>query len=287
MPTKVEKDAVTGTNTTGHEWDGIRELDTPMPSWWLYTFYATIVFAAVWVVLYPSVPFLRSHFGGVLGYSQRAEVRADIAQANARQATFRQRIALASAAEVRGSDELLGFAMIGGRAAFNVNCAQCHQIGGAGVKGYPNLADDDWLWGGSLEAIEHTVRYGVRNTDERSRQSQMPRFGADGILTAAQISDVADFVLSLSGQIPAATGQGKAIYAENCAVCHGDNGQGNTELGAPVLNDRIWLYGGRKTDVVEMIARARNGSMPAWGPRLDDATIKMLTVYVHELGGGQ
>ncbi len=290
MPTKKEKDATTARETTGHVWDGIRELDTPLPRWWLYTFYATIAFAAAYCVLYPAVPWISSHTTGVLpGNTNREMLARSTADAVAAQARFRDRIRDASLEQIRNDPELLAFAEIGGRAAFNENCAPCHRSGGAGAKGYPNLADDDWLWGGTLADIHQTITHGIRNADPESRQSQMPRFGADNILKPEQISDVADYVLSLSGQqAPAeAVKRGQALFAENCAACHGENGKGNREVGAKNLTDGIWLYGGDKATIVETITNARNGSMPAWGVRLDPTTIKMLAVYVHSLGGGQ
>jgi len=289
MPTKSEKDSFTGRETTGHEWDGIRELDTPLPKWWLYIFYATVVFAVGYCILYPAIPLLRSHTTGLLGYTNRGALLESTRQAEAQQARFLDRIRAASLDDIRNNPELLAFAETGGRAAFNENCAPCHRSGGAGAKGYPNLADDDWLWGGTLAAIHQTITHGVRNADPDSRQSQMPRFGADNILTRQQISDVADYVLSLSGQpAPAeAVTRGAALFAENCAACHGDQGKGNQEVGAKNLTDGIWLYGGDKATLVETITNARNGSMPAWGARLDPTTIKMLAIYVHSLGGGQ
>jgi cytochrome c oxidase cbb3-type subunit 3 len=286
MPTKIEKDAITGTETTGHEWDGLKELNTPLPRWWIYTFYACIAVSAVYVVLYPAVPGLRSHTEGLLGYSTRAALTQEIGEARSKQAAIRGRIADASLQEIRTDPELFNFAMIGGKAAFAENCAACHRAGGAGAKGFPNLADDDWLWGGTLSAIHQTVSYGVRNANKDSRQGQMPRFGTDGILTAPQIDQVADHVLSLSGAGKASVEGGK-LFAENCALCHGEKGEGNRELGAPRLADNIWLYGGDKASVVQSIAGARAGSMPAWSERLDEATIKLLTVYVHALGGGE
>lgn len=289
MPTKIEKDEISGQQTTGHEWDGIKELDTPMPKWWLYTFYATIVFAAVYFVLFPSIPFVNSYFGGVLGYDQREDVARRMAEAAAEQAPFMQRIAAAPLEDIRGNPELLTYAQIGGRIAFNNNCAPCHQVGGAGALGYPNLADDDWLWGGRLEDIHKTVLHGIRNNDERSRQSAMPRYGVDRILDQKQIGDVAEFVLSLSGRAEdaARAKQGAAIFAEQCVACHGEKGEGNRELGAPDLTDAIWLYGGDRRSIIDTVYNARNSAMPAWEGRLDAATIKMLSVYVHALGGGE
>lgn len=289
MPTKREKDAITGRETTGHEWDGIRELDTPLPKWWLYVFYACIAFAVIYSVLYPSIPFITTHTHGLLAYTNRDALVRSTTEATAQQAKFIDAIRNASLDDVRKNPDLLGFAETGGRAAFNDNCAPCHRPGGAGAKGYPNLADDDWLWGGTLATIHQTITHGVRNADPDSRQSQMPRFGADGMLKADQISDVADYVLTLSHQqAPADAAQrGAKIFAENCAVCHGEKGGGNQEVGAKNLTDGIWLYGGDKATLIETITYARNSSMPAWGARLDPTTIKMLAIYVHSLGGGQ
>ena len=289
MPTKREKDVATVRETTGHEWDGIREFDTPLPRWWLYTFIATIVFAVVYCVLYPSIPLLRTHTEGLLGYTNRTALVASTKAAVAAQAKFIDRIRAASLDDIRKDPELLGFAETGGRAAFNENCAPCHRPGGAGAKGFPNLADDDWLWGGTLAAIQQTITHGIRNADPDSRQSQMPRFGADGILNRQQISDVADYVMTLSHQ-PAPAGsakRGAAIFAQNCVLCHGEKGTGNQEIGAKNLADGIWLYGGDKATLIQTITYARNSSMPSWGARLDPVTIKMLTIYVHSLGGGQ
>jgi cytochrome c oxidase cbb3-type subunit III len=289
MPTKVEKDLITGTDTTGHEWDGIKELDTPLPKWWLYTFYASIVFAFVYVILYPAIPLGGSHTTGVLGWSKRAELDEQIAKARAHQADFVARINAATFAVIRSDADLLNFALTGGRAAFADNCAPCHAAAGAGRPGFPNLADDEWLWGGKIEQIYQTIRHGARNEDGDAHVSTMPSFGVDQVLKPEQINDVAEFVLSLSGQSKdaAAAKRGAPIFAENCAACHGDAGKGNAELGAPNLADPIWLYGGKKADIVAQINRPRLGVMPSWAGRLDPATLKMLAVYVHSLGGGQ
>jgi len=289
MPTKGEKDALTGRETTGHEWDGVRELNTPLPKWWLYTFIATIVFAAGYAILFPSVPWLHSHTKGILGYSTRGAVASEIAAAAARQAPILDRIRTTDIVAIPKDPELFAYAVSGGKAAFADNCVPCHRAGGAGAPGYPMLAGDRWLWGGTLEAIQQTISHGVRNDDPDSRQSAMPRFGLDGILTAAQIGDVADYVRSLSGkQGPAdAIERGAKIFAENCALCHGETGTGNPEVGAPDLTAKISLYGSDRATVVDVIARARNSSMPSWSRRLDPVTIKMLAIYVHSLGGGR
>jgi cytochrome c oxidase cbb3-type subunit III len=286
MSDTPDRDPLTGRSTTGHEWDGIRELDTPLPKWWVYTFIATIVVAIVYCILYPAIPGLYGHTDGALGYSTRVALSRDLASAAAEQSGLRARVGAASLDDIRRIPELLAFAAAGGKAAFADNCVPCHRAGGAGAPGFPNLGDDVWLWGGKLGDIQQTITHGIRNSDPDSRQSQMPRFGLDGMLTAAQIDAVADYVPSLR-KGAAAAGEGAQIFADNCAPCHGDHGQGNRDLGAPPLATKVALYGVDKATMVDVISRARNSSMPAWGPRLDPVTIKMLTVYVHALGGGE
>lgn len=289
MPTKIEKDATTGQDTTGHEWDGIKELNTPLPKWWLYTFYACIIWGVIYTVMFPSWPTLSSHFDGLSGWTRRGEVTAALDAQKAGQAATREKIVAMDIESIRKDPALMGYVQAAGRVAFADNCAGCHGAGGAGAKGFPTLADDDWIWGGKPDQILQTITYGIRNTNENSRVSDMPRFGADGLLTKEQISDVADYVLSLSGTQgdAAATERGATVFAENCAACHGEKGEGNQELGAPRLSDGIWLYGGDRKTVVDTITYARRGNMPAWIERLDPATVKVLATYVHALGGGQ
>jgi cytochrome c oxidase cbb3-type subunit III len=289
MPTKIEKDEITGTDTTGHEWDGIKELNTPLPKWWVYVFYATIAWALVWYVLYPAWPSFSSHTPGVLGYTTRGEFRGRMAEIAAQRAPILSRIRAASLDQIRQDPELLAFATVGGRTMFAENCAPCHGPNGSGRRGYPSLADDVWLWGGRLADIHQTIRHGIRNPSDQARVSQMPRFGADGILTPAQILDVAEFVLSLTDRATdrARVARGARVYADSCVSCHGERGEGKFEFGAPRLNSAVWLYGGDRASIIESIAEARAGVMPAWVDRLDEATIKMLTIYVHALGGGQ
>ena len=289
MPTKVEKDAISGTDTTGHEWDGIKELDTPLPKWWVQVFYVTILFAVVYSILFPSWPGISGYFHGVLGYSTRARIEKDLAKEAADKAPMVDKIKATPLADIEKNPDLLNFAIAGGRAVFGDTCAPCHGPGGAGSKGFPNLAGDDWLWGGTLDQIYQTIAYGIRNSNEKSHQSAMPRFGADGILKPDEINDAAEFVLSLTDKSTdaAAAARGAKIFADNCAACHGDKGQGNIEVGAKRLNNGLWLYGGDKATIVQTITYARNSGMPAWSERFDDATIKMLAVYVHSLGGGK
>ncbi|MFO1047664.1 MAG: cytochrome-c oxidase, cbb3-type subunit III [Geminicoccaceae bacterium] len=290
MAAKGERDAITGVETTGHEWDGIRELNNPLPRWWVYTFFASILFAIVWWILYPSWPWSSGYLPGILGRNQRTDLELRLEQARQAQAQWTDRIAAMDAAAIAADPELVQFAIAGGEQKFKINCAPCHGLGGAGQGFFPTLADDDWLWGGSIEAIEQTIRHGIRNgQDTEARENSMPAFGADAMLDRKQIDEVAQFVLSLTQRQTdaAAAEQGAPIFAENCASCHGDAGEGNRELGGPALNDMIWLYGGDLDQIVAQINHPRMGVMPAWQGRLDDTTIKMLTVYVHSLGGGE
>ena len=290
MAGKAETDALTGVNTTGHEWDGIRELDNPMPRWWVQTFYVCIAIAVVMWVLYPSWPWGRGYFGGLLGSSERVDFEQRLATAKAAQAQWLDQIAAADAATIEADPELRQFALAGGEVSFKTNCAPCHGLGGAGQGFFPTLADDDWLWGGGLDQIEYTIRHGIRNgVDADARDNAMPAYGADGLLEPAQIAEVTQYVLSLGGRQTdeAAAIAGAPIFAENCAACHGEAGGGLAELGGPALNDAIWLYGGEPAQISAQIDRPRLGVMPPWQGRLDEATIKMLAVYVHTLGGGQ
>ncbi|MEL6197995.1 MAG: cytochrome-c oxidase, cbb3-type subunit III [Pseudomonadota bacterium] len=291
MANEHEKDVdeITGTETTQHEWDGIKELDTPLPKWWLWTFYATVAWGLGYTVFYPAWPGIEGATAGILGYSTRGSAHEAIAEAAAAQSQWTDRIAALEIAEVKADAELNQFAQAGGAAVFRTNCSQCHGAGAAGVQaaGYPNLRDDAWLWGGTLEEIEHTIRHGIRyDGDLDTRFSEMPAFGKMDILTREEIDATADYVLSLSGQAEA-NAQGETIFIEQCAACHGDAGEGIPELGAPRLSDAIWLYGGSKDKVVETITYSRAGMMPAWNDRLSDAQIKQAAIYVHSLGGGQ
>jgi cytochrome c oxidase cbb3-type subunit 3 len=285
-----ERDEVTGTETTGHSWDGIRELDTPLPRWWILTFYATVVWGLAYTIAYPAWPLISSATSGLLGYSSRARVVGEIAVAKEVQGALFERIAAASLDEIRKNPDLLQFASAGGGAAFRVNCVQCHGSGAQGFTSYPNLNDDDWIWGGRLADIETTLLNGIRYApDPKTRVSDMPAFGGDAILDEKQIRDAAEYVVKLSGQEhdAAAAADGATIYADNCAACHGENGEGTRELGAPRLSDGIWLYGGSREAIMAQIGRPRQGVMPAWKDMLDDVTIKQLAVFVHSLGGGE
>ena len=282
--------AATGTEIKHHEWDGIQELETPLPRWWLWTFYATILFAIGYVIAYPALPMINRATGGLLGWSSRGALDKELAAREAQIAPVRQAIADTSIEVLPTRPQLMQAAAEGGRAAFRVHCVQCHGSGAAGSKGYPNLNDDDWLWGGDLAAIEKTLTDGVRNPDhDATRQSLMPAFGKDQLLTAAQVDDVVAHVRAISGQdrASAASQRGAKVFADNCAVCHGPAGKGNRELGAPNLIDAIWLYGGDADTIHETVWNSRHGVMPRWDDKLDKATIRMLAAYVHSLGGGE
>ncbi len=285
-----EIDPLTGTATTGHEWDGLRELNTPLPRWWLWLFYATIVWAIGYWIVYPAWPLVSSATQGVFGWHSRSALVTDMDELRARRGPMVAKLDAASLQEIANDPQLLEFSRALGRVAFADNCAPCHGAGGGGARGYPNLNDDDWLWGGTLAQIEQTIIHGVRSGDEKARIGDMPAFGRDGILKPDQISAVVSYVRSLSGletRQGADLELGKDVYAQNCAACHGKEGKGNKELGAPNHTDRIWLYGSDRQTIEQAVVNGRGSVMPAWGGRLDEATIKALTVYVHTFGGGE
>ena len=287
---KRASDKAVKVETTGHEWDGITELNKPLPRWWLWTFYATIIWAIGYWLLMPSWPLLNTYTKGLLGYSQREKVAEQLAKAKAAKSEYRDKIAAMDLTAIVNDPELLSFALAGGEAAFGDNCAPCHGRGAQGAFGYPNLRDDVWLWGdGSLAAIYQTILHGIRSDDPETRMNQMPAFEHMGTLTEPQIADVAEYVLSLSSRAgdKAAAERGGKIFATTCTPCHGATGKGNPTLGAPDLTGEIWLYGGDKATVMETIRNGRGGVMPAWGHRLDPETIKELAIYVHSLGGGR
>ena len=280
-------DELTGTATTGHEWDGIHELNTPLPRWWLWTFYGCIAWAIGYWVLYPAWPLLSNSTQGMFHWHARAAVETDLAALHAQRAPMMAKLSAASLTQIVDNPELLDFARAEGRVAFADNCAPCHGAGGGGAKGYPNLNDDDWLWGGKLPQIEQTIRYGARSGNDKGHQGNMPPF--TGVLKPAEISNLADFVRSLSG-LPVEKGAdlaaGKKLFAANCAVCHGPEGKGNQELGSANLSDKIWLYGSDKATIMAGIEHGHGGVMPTWEGRLSEPTIKALTVYVWSFGGG-
>jgi len=283
-------DEATGVETVGHEWDGIEELNNPLPRWWLWSFYLTILFAIGYMIVYPAIPLLNKGTEGLWGWTSRGQLANEMKAAEQGRAKVLAAIAATPVEQIPQKPELLAAAKAGGKAAFLVNCVQCHGSGAAGSTGYPNLNDDDWLWGGSMPAIHQTITDGIRYPgNDQTRTSLMPSFGRDGLLTPAQVGDVASHVRSLSGSEKpgAASARGAQVFADNCVACHGPDGKGQRQFGAPNLTDAIWLFGGSREAVIGSITNAHAGVMPAWKGRLDPVTIKMLAVYVHSLGGGE
>lgn len=288
MDDKKEIDDISGVETTGHEWDGIKELNNPLPRWWLWTWYATIAWALVYVILFPAIPLIKSATPGLLGYSSRSELAKEVAIAAEAKVELVSKIEALEVADILDDADLTRFAVQGGKSAFKVYCSQCHGAGAAGASGFPNLNDDDWLWGGSVDDIYTTIAHGVRyEADEDTRLSDMPAFGE--ILETAEIRATANFVASLSGleHDQASLAVGKVVFEENCSACHGEQGEGIREVGAPKLNDALWLYAGSVDEVAAQISKPKQGIMPAWQARLGDATVKQLAIYVHSLGGGE
>ena len=283
-------DQETGTPFVGHEWDGIEELDTPMPRWWLWTLFATIVWGVVYAVLYPAWPMLDSATTGLLGWSSRGQLEGEAEAERVRKAPMRLALSRIPIERLNEDSRLMQAAVEGGRAAFKVHCVQCHGSGAAGSRGYPNLNDDEWLWGGNIKQIHTTLVSGIRQPgNKQTRMSQMPAFGRDGILDAAQVEEVAGFLRVVSRQDKPSTAaqRGAAVFAANCAICHGAQAKGDRALGAPDLTDAIWLYGGDRDSLIQTVTNSRYGVMPAWATRLDPVTVKMLAAYVHSLGGGE
>jgi cytochrome c oxidase cbb3-type subunit 3 len=286
--TERKKDDVTGVETTGHNWDGIEELNNPLPRWWLWTLYLTIFWAVGYTIAYPAWPMISGATTGLLGWSTRANIAADIEAHEAQNADLVASLVSADMQTLPADADLNRYAIARGGAVFRANCSQCHGSGAAGAKGYPNLLDDDWLWGGDMAAIDYTVRHGIRNElDDDARYSQMPAFG--DMLDRGEIDAVVEHVVSLSSDEFDAglAGTGAEIFANNCSVCHGDAGLGDREMGAPNIADAIWLYGGDRATLHTTVEKARFGVMPPWGPRLSEADIRAVSAYVHSLGGGE
>jgi cytochrome c oxidase cbb3-type subunit III len=288
IPHKNEIDKVSGVETTGHEWDGLKELNNPLPRWWLWVFLITIIWSVGYWVYFPAWPTPGGATVGTAGWTSKTKLAQDQAEIAARQQIYLDRFEKASFEDIMKDDELYAFANAGGAAAFKDNCATCHGTGGAGAKGYPNLNDDDWLWGGKIEDIYQTIQYGIRSKHEDTRTGNMLAFGKDGTLKTEEINHAVEYVLSLSeehseGKDHAA---GAEIFAKNCASCHGEDAKGLKESGAPNLTDKIWLYGGDHETIFQSVYNGRAGVMPDWKNRLDENTIRQLAVYVHQLGGG-
>ena len=281
-------DQETGVETTGHVWDGIEELNNPLPRWWLWTFYLTIIWGIGYCITFPAWPLISGATEGVLGWSTRANVAEAIQNHDAQNEELVSALVSVDLATLKPGDDLHRYAVARGGAVFRAHCSQCHGSGAAGAKGYPNLLDDDWLWGGSLEDIAFSVRHGIRNeTDDEARYSEMPAFGE--FLTDEEIAAIAEHVLSLSSSEfdVALAAKGTTMFNENCASCHGADGTGDRTQGAPNLADAIWLYGGDRASLSQSISNARFGVMPAWGQRLSEEDVRAVSAFVHTLGGGE
>jgi cytochrome c oxidase cbb3-type subunit 3 len=289
MTERKDIDAHSGTETTGHEWDGIKELNTPLPRWWLWIFMGCIVWAIGYWILMPSWPLANGYTHGLLNASERRDVVTALAALKTDRAKYEVQLANTPLNKVESNSDLLQFTLAEGKSAFGDNCAPCHGAGAQGSKGYPNLNDDVWLWGGTLDEILHTITVGVRSTSPDTRQSQMPSFGRDSILKPEQINDLTEYVVSLSRRPAdaAAVVRARKLFADNCAACHGADGKGNKTMGAPNLTAGVYLYGPRREDIHDQIWNGHGGIMPTWGTKLAPVTIKALAVYVHSLGGGQ
>ncbi len=277
--------------STGHSWDGIEELDTPMPRWWVWTFYLTIIWGIGYLIAMPAIPLVHGATPGLLGKSSRADVAAEIAAVKAKNAPLDEKINGMELSKIASDPEVGAYAINGGHAVFQTFCIQCHGSGAEGNKGFPNLLDDDWLWGGTIDDIYTTVKHGIRSEDDDdTRLSDMPVFG-DDYLSDEEIASAAQFVLSLSNRQtdPALAEAGAVVFEDNCAACHGEDAKGGREVGAPNLTDNIWLYGGDLATITETITNSRHGVMPAWSVdgKLSEAQIRQVAVYVHELGGGE
>ncbi|MCH8489958.1 MAG: cytochrome-c oxidase, cbb3-type subunit III [Oceanicaulis sp.] len=295
---KMPGDDLTGIETTGHEWDGITELDNPLPRWWLWIFYASIIWSIGYMIFmpaWPAPPGFDGHTRGLRNHSERANVAVAMSELDARRgpmfAELQRVVDEGGVTAILDDGDLLNFTLAAGRSAFGDNCATCHGVGGGGTIGYPNLRDDDWIWGGSYDAIRHTIVAGIRWEDHpETRFSQMPAFGRDGLLSRQEISAVTDYVMTLSSLTVSADADlalGREIFDTQCASCHMADGRGDTSQGAPNLTNNIWLYGGSREQIQASIHRGPYGAMPAWENRLPEPVITALAAYVYLLGGGE
>ena len=288
-----ERDTVTGRETTGHEWNGIKELDTPVPRGVLVFLIVTHIWAIAWWFFVPAWPLGYTYTTGLLGVDQRSTVEEQIVEGQQQRAPWTTQVESESYDTLLADDELMQTIRTAGQQLFGDNCAACHGRDGSGRPGYPDLTDDDWLWGGGPDLIEQTLRVGINTAHPESRIGQMPAFGRDGMMERDQVGSVAAYVYSLSNPDYAAGENvdriqaGREVFAINCAACHGDNGEGLAEIGAPNLADDYWVYGGELETIIESIHGGRAGHMPTWDERLSNAEIRTLSLFVHDLGTQQ
>jgi cytochrome c oxidase cbb3-type subunit 3 len=290
---EIERDPVTGRETTGHEWNGIKELDTPIPRGVLMFLIVTHLWAIAWWFFVPAWPLGTTYTKGLLGINQHTTVEARIVDGQQQRSSWTSRLESEPYDTILADEALMKTVRDTGRQLFGDNCAACHGRDGRGRANYPDLTDDDWLWGGGPELIEQTMRVGINTAHPDSRIGQMPAFGRDEMLDRTQVRDVAAYVYSLSN--PAySTPQnidritaGKEVFATTCAACHGENAQGNRAVGAPNLTDAHWIYGGSLDTITASVHGGRQGHMPTWDERLTTAEMRTLAVYVHDLGTQQ
>ncbi len=285
-----EVDPVSGRKTTGHEWNGIKELDTPVPRGVLIFLVVTHLFALLWWVLMPTWPVGTTYTKGILGTDQWQRIEEEMAQSQAARAQWTSAIETMSFEEIIADENLMQFVRDSGRQLFGDNCAACHGMDARGAANYPDLTDDDWLWGGGPENIAETLRVGINTAHEETRVAQMPAFGRDQMLERAQVRQVALYVRSLSHPETStpdnaeALQAGREVFLTNCAACHGEDATGSRDVGAPNLTDDYWIYGGDMQTLVTSIHGGRQGHMPTWDERLSKSEIKTLALYVNDLG---
>ncbi|MCD1628393.1 cytochrome-c oxidase, cbb3-type subunit III [Marinobacter shengliensis] len=255
--------------TMGHSFDGIEEYDNPLPKWWFYMFIATCVFALGYLALYPGL----GNFKGILGWTSANQWEAEVAKADARYGEIYAQFGDTPIPELAQNED----AMKIGQRLYANNCSVCHGTAARGQVGFPNLTDDDWLWGGEPEQIWHSIAKG--------RQGNMPAKGVMPNMTSQQVDQVVNFVLSYSGRErdAEAAKAGEAVYQQACAACHGADGTGMTAMGAPNLTDNIWLYGSTYEWIRETVEHGRQNEMPAQEGRLTDDQIQILAAYVYSL----
>lgn len=282
-----ERDPLTGHLTTGHEWNGIKELNTRVPRVVWFFIIVTHVWAVIIWILLPAWPLVTTYTGGLLGLDQREEVEEDIAAANRARADVIGRIDATSVGEIRADADLMRYVSETAHALYGDNCAVCHGAKAAGGPGFPSLVDKAWLWGGAPDEIMETLRVGINSQHPDTRTGQMLAFGREGMLEREQIHTLVDYVQSLSGGeiSDERRTEGAELFADNCASCHGDGGHGMTDVGAPDLTDDFWIYGGDKESIFKTIWDGRQGWMPAWEGRLTEAQRKILTVHILNLAG--
>jgi cytochrome c oxidase cbb3-type subunit 3 len=283
-----DRDPLTGHMMTGHEWNGIKELNTPVPRIVFFFLISTALFAIGYWILMPAWPLGSTYTKGLLGIDQRTTVVETLKQAALDRAAWTSRVEKASFTEIQNDPGLMAVVRETGHSLFGDNCAACHGRNATGGPGFPNLTTASWLWGGMPETIAETIRVGINSANPDSRVSQMLAFGRDGMLPRSDIENVVAYVRSLSNpsasEAPADKIEtGKAVFAANCASCHGEDAKGKTDVGAPNLTDQFWIYGGDLQSVFTSVWSGRQGHMPTWEARLSPVDRKILALYLVDL----